>query len=239
MTAGTLLIDGVFPLDPGCCPNEVYALLFNQQKQAIKPTLGVYAFAAFVLVDIDDFAIILSEDAEWTKYYSEEITPANVNIAATPDGECYYLEFWKRDNTSGFSREDDTLLEVRPVYWTGNQLSRTKLSDADVSALALWQTQIHYSYDSETSEVRFIAWLEKNGQIVTDTQQVEVTWTKRDEDPIFSTVQNTPMVECPGVFTWVAPTISLDPDEVSPMKVIFTDADDNLHTGYSASITWD
>lgn len=241
MDAGTLRFEALFPeLEAGCCPNRVYVVMFDQDGNALKPNgLGTYTFQPYTKATHSSFAIVLAEHGERSKFYSSELSPVNHSVPVTPDGECYYLEFWKREGNTAYNRDEDEVLECRRVFWTGNYLSTTRLSDGDVEAVAAYKAELGVTYDSETSTVYFVAFLERNGELVTDPQQMEINWKARDNSTIANVVQRTTMNNLPGVYAFSLSLMDLDPDQATPITVTITDADGVEHTSGSVSLTWD
>lgn len=225
-----------------CCPDKVYAIIFNDEGDALKWAAGPaqWQLATYVLADHADFAIALAESSDRSKFYTLLLEAADYTLADTPDGTHYWMEYWLREAVdTNYDRTEDTLLESRRFYLVNNELSYTQLNLFQRQALQGATAQCTIAYDSEEQKVRFMAWLERGGAAVTDAVTATVYWTKRDGTVILNTSYSTHVTGQPGVFCWEHTGIDLEPDEVSVIKVTIEDADGNLPFTYTSMVTWD
>lgn len=219
MTAGNLWLDVYLPhLLPSCCVNKVYTLVFNQLHQVLRDNgAGVLTLQSFVAAQQNTAAILLNEHPERSKYYYLEVDHNNLILPATPLGEKYYIEFWRRELTGAFNRTEDILEEVRPLYWSGQFTEESIISQAGRDALVEWTAHLALTYDSETLAVYFMGHLERNGQLVTDPTSLELLWLDATGASIAHTVQTTQLTNAPGVFAWSQPNIDLPADRTGAL----------------------
>lgn len=236
-----LLIDAYLPdLAAGCCPNKIYALLFNKQHFALKDTGGGnYSLVAYTKAAHNTFSIILLEHAERAKYYTKEIADVNLVLPQTPEGEEYFLEVWYRSIVGPFDRDVDTLRETRRVIWSGSQWVESRLDALQASQISGYFSHVSCTYDSDNQTVYFLAWLESRGAVIPNTVRCELTWRDRLGAVISQVVQTTYMPNTPGVFRWDVPGIDVAPDQATSVMVSIRDAEGVDHNTHSSIASWD
>lgn len=242
MAAKDLYIEACFPqLLPGCCPNKVYALLFNNRGQALKLSSGVYSFANYnASTGHTSSAILLAEGSQRTKCYSRTVAPAFHTLAITPDGEHYTLEFWRRTaGDTSYSRSEDTLLETVKCWWDGNALVYTGTNKENRRLSQVNEVHWNCSYDSELGIVKMMAWLHSAGQLRTDVSQCQMVWLDRAGNQILNIISNETVSFFPGFFLKQWQLADLDPDNCTPLSVTITDNDGNTYTSGTCCVTWD
>jgi len=241
MAAGNLWLDLYLNLAPSCCVDRVYALIFNQQHQALKDNgSGVLTFQAYTLGTHAEFAIIMNEHADRLKYYFANLAAGGFELPATPDGEEYMMEFWRRDAGGAFDRAEDILEDNRRFLWSGDQIeSAGQLSQQSQNELADWQAHVSLTYDSEILSVSLMAHLERNGRLIEDSTQMEALWLDQAGNTISHIVKSAHMVNAPGVYQWNTPNLDLAPDRTSLMLCSITDADGNVHKTAQYVNCWD
>jgi hypothetical protein len=240
MTPGDLVITQSFPLlTVGCCPNKIYAILFNEDMQALKLDAGVWSFAAYDQED-SGFAIPMAEDAERTMTYQSIINSGFHTLPVTPPGRHYFIEFWRRTlSDSLLSRSEDTLMQCERCYWDGDGLAYSRLSSSDVTSVAKNEALVNYAYDSSDNSINMLCFLNTNGRLRTDVNRCEVLWTKRDGSPIAHIVKTSTISGMDGFFAIDIPLTDLSPDLCTPIKVTIRDSSGESHTTGQASVTWD
>lgn len=227
-------------LTPGCCTNKVYALVFTHEGEALKDNgLGVLVPTTYLSANHNDFAILLTEDLQRTKYYAVSIPDGDFELNPTPDGESYWIEFWRQEDTGDFSRSDDVLDEVKEFHWSGTQIAKSVLSSEGEKRLATWEAIVSYAYDSELNIGHFMGHLEYNGELQTNATPLILTWVDAAGDVISSVNTTDIIVGQAGIFSWTVPGLSLPADRISAMICQIQDVDGNLHTTVSYSNTWD
>ncbi len=107
----------------------------------------------------------------------------------------------------------------------------------DEPASARYEAFASFGYDSETSRFKVIAWLEKDGELQTDVQELDVLVLNELGNSVANFTNNTP--ESDGYFKSYVDAVTLNPDEVHFGRVKIMDADDNWHTSGSSPVTWD
>lgn len=222
----------------GCCVDEFYAVVFAFNQQALKNNgSGTYTLNAFDGGNQDDFAIELAEHAERTRYYYVDLS--TFTLPANSLGEYYTVEYWQADVAGTYDRTTDTFLDSRNFLWDG-----TKFVDSQIALSQLpsaYSTELAVSYDSNTNEMRLIAFLELNGELQSTVTACEFTLVARDGTVIANTSLTSSdfITGMNGVFAWTQASITLSPDEVYAAKVEITDAASAVHTGAAVQVTWD
>lgn len=241
MAAGNLLLDLYLNLAPSCCVDKVYALVFNQQHQALRDDgSGVLTFQNFTSAAQAEFSIVMNEHAERLKYYFNNLASGQFDIPPTPDGEQYMMEFWRREVGGPFNRTEDILEDTRRFTWSGDQIeSAGSLSEQSQNKLADWQAHVSLTYDSENLAVRLMAHLERNGKLIEDSTQMEALWLDQTGATISHIIKSDHMTNAPGVYQWDTPNLDLAPDRTSLMLCSITDADGNVHKTAQYVNCWD
>jgi len=236
-----LHIDAYLPeKTPGCCTAKVYALLFSQDHQALKDPGGGHILLPYTKAAHATFALVMTEHIERSKYYAFDLDDADFTLPANAFGVPYYLEIWERTLASlAYNRDQDTLRETRPFLWSGTRAVQAQLDPVQEDRLANYQAHVSMSYDSEFQNIRLIAFLDRNGELITDPQSCNAAWTDRAGMPVFNTTIVTFIPGFPGLFTWDQPGIDLDPDEVFALTVTILDANNVPHVTVTNPITWD
>lgn len=240
MAAGNLWLDLYLNLPPSCCVNKVYALVFNQSHQALKDNgSGIRTFQNYLQATHNDFAIILNEHAERTKYYFVNLGLGQFQIPATPEGQEYMLEFWRRELTGNFNRTEDILEQTRRFYWSGDQSETIQLARQTQDKLAEFEAHVSLAYDSENLAVRLMAHLERNGKLVENSTQMEALWLDQTGRTIAHTVKTDYLTNANGVFQWDTPNLDLEPDRTTLMLCSIIDADGAVHKTAQYVNCWD
>jgi hypothetical protein len=238
--AGNLWIDAYIDEPPGCCVNKVYALVFDRSNNALKdPGSGIRVLTPFVSAQQNSFAIILNEHGERSKYYFLNLDELQFSLPATPKGEEYFFEIWRREGVGNFNRSEDILEETRRFIWSGSKLVDSVLSSEDEAVLAHHEAHVSITYDSSTLTVYVMGHLEKNGLLVTNPIDMEVLWLDAAGSTIAHTIQSVYLTNSPGVFRWDQPGVTLIPDRTTAMVVTIRDAAGNPYTTVSYSNAWD
>jgi hypothetical protein len=223
-----------------CCDNLVYAIVFNKDGQALKDNgFGVLTFQPYTFLTHPDFAIILDEDAERSKYYFKDIIDANLSLADNPKGECYQVEYWLRPVAGTFDRAADELRDTRRIVVSKKKLVDATLSAEGVKELANVQAHLSAVFDSENLILRFMSHLDQNGELVTTTTQCQIIVTDKTGADIINVTDGTYLSNHAGIFSIEIPNINLANDQVFVAKAIITDADGLDHHTVSYLNTWD
>ncbi len=233
-----------FPeLATGCCDDKLFASVFNQQGQALHNVDGFWSFEDYVAVNANNYAILMAENAERTKSFSALLAEADFNMADTPDGEVYEIEYWRLDIGDGpeFIRQNSTLLAVEPFVWYAGKkvLGVTSLGVAQRTMADQYMVQISVAYNSDSSTIQFLAWLEKNGVRQTESQNCNVLMFDREGTAILNSTQTQPIPGYPGMFQWPIVNIPLLADTSYTIIATIKDVDDALRMGVCAAVTWD
>jgi len=224
----------------GCCPVMFYALIFNQQHQALKNNgSGDYALAAYASADHADFAIVLNEHTERTRFYYLDFDPANFTLAANVLGQPYTMEIWKALVGGTYSRTDDTLREAREFFWDGDNFINAEFSQSQINAIANQTSHVAAVYDSNNNVLRCMAFLDRNGSLITNPLSCNFRLISRANDELANSTITAQLGQQPGIFHWEQPGITLDPDEVYAVVALIIDADGNEHESASVQLTWD
>lgn len=236
-----LRLDAYLPnLAAGCCPAKIYALVFSRTNQALKDNgSGVRVMTNFLKSQQNAFAITLNEHAQRTKYYYLDLDAAQFSLLDNTFGEEYYLEIWRRELSGSFDRDVDVLEQTRTFQWQGGRLAESVLDPSQETRLATYQAHITPSYDSENQVAYFMAFLDRNGALQTDSQQCEFLWLDSAGATITHLTNNTYVANAPGVFAFNVPNIDLQPDRVGIMLCSIQDVDGVVHKTASTSIHWD
>lgn len=240
MAAGNLWLDLYLNLPPSCCVNKVYAVVLNQNHQALKDNgSGVRTFQNYLQANHADFAIILNEHAERTKYYFANLGLGQFQMPATLEGQEYMLEFWRRELVGTFNRSEDILEQTRRFFWSGDQMETVQLAHQTQNKLAEYEAHVSLTYDSENIAVRLMAHLERNGKLQEDSTQLEALWMDQAGNTIAHIVKSDYLTNAPGVYQWDTPNIDLEPDRTTLMLCSITDADGVVHKTAQYVNCWD
>lgn len=239
--AGNLLLDVYLKdLVPSCCVNKVYALVFDNQHQALKdPGTTVRVLTPFASAQQNSFGIILNEHAERTKYYFLNLDQSQFILPASPRGEQYYIEFWRRELAGSFDRAVDILEEVRPLIWDGDKIVNAVLGAKGINEISKYEAHISATYDSENLVLYFMGHLERNGAIVTDPLSLNLVMRDNQGNTVVNTSQSVYLPNAPGVFEWDQPGIDLDHDRTYLMTCTIQEADGTPHATASFLNCWD
>lgn len=227
-------------LTEGCCSNKVYALVFNQDNEAMKEITSsplLWQIASYVKTSHADFCIVLGEHSQRTKYYYFEFEDEEFDLEETPAGQTYWIEIWERTATdTSYSRSEDTLHEAVPVTWDGTKFVESRIGSSQVDELSEWVAHIAASYEPSSQELRLAAWLEKNGALQSGAQKVNIELFKLDGTQVLDEEVTTQAVS--GFFMWDSPGLDLDPDTVYALKAkIRSSGGIDYETG-QAIVTW-
>lgn len=224
-----------------CCPDRIYAMVFNEDSsKALKDNgSGVLVLTPYLESTHATFALVLTEHAQRTKYYSRAIANANLILAATPYGEKYSVEYWRRPDVGTFQRDQDILAETRPLYWDGLEEAASRLSQGQERKLNTYEVHVVIGYNSTTQTIYGVAWLELNHLLVQDTTQATFLW--RDYNGTILSNITTPAIltDTPGVFRFSQPATDLAPDRLGVITATIRDAAAIDHVGVSGTNTWD
>jgi hypothetical protein len=239
----SLYLDAYLPNEvQGCCPSKVYALVMNEQNQALKLNAGVWSFANYTAAAHASHAIVLAEHVERFKYYSTTLLDAQFTLPETPAGQSYYIEIWKRDPATGnnnYNRNDDSLKETRRFWWIDSKLEYFKVPAKQLSDIKGYVSHLSMSYDSELQSVKFVAWLELGGSLVEDPVECRIQWYDRNGGTILDTTASAFMTGVNGIYVFEQAGIDLTPDNSTPAIVTIKDASGTPHKSVSSVVTWD
>ena len=226
-------------LTPSCCDNLVYAIVFDKNQRALKDNgFGVLSLQPYINSNHNGYAIILAEDAERDRYYFIDLLDAQFNLPDNPKGETYQVEFWRKPTAGTFSRSDE-LRETRRVCVVGKQIVDATLSAGGVNELANWQAHVSAVYDSELGILRFMAHLDNNGALITDSKLAAIQVFDSAGTQLISVSQSTYVTGLAGVFAVELANQNLDNDQCFAVKCAITDVNNVQHTTVSYLNTWD
>lgn len=241
----SLIFEALLPqLTTGCCVGRIYALLYSADStQALKPASGHYSLTSYVKDDHADYAIVLSENSQRTRFYRNEIADSNFTLADTAENLPYHIEIWRREIAdANFDRDEDVILDSWDIHWLAGARILNPITTAQRALLKTAQAKLSISYDAEDNVARFTAWLEVGGELVADAQRVVVEWRNASDGEILANV-NLPasraITGMPGVFTWEIEGVALDPDNMTAATVKIMDAFGFEHTSVTPIVTWD
>ena len=129
-----------------------------------------------------------------------------------------------------------------PIFGSdGDQTLTEALSEIrtqlDTLAKTRYEAFVAMGYNSDVQRVTFTAWLEKDGELITDPESCTFLWQDREGNVIATTTREDP--ETTGVFFWDQNMIDLEPDISTFVAVSIKDGDGVEHTSASAPVTWD
>lgn len=226
-------------LAAGCCPAKVYALVFDHQGNALKDNgSGTLVLAPYIKANHADFAQVLVEATERTSYYTKNVTL--VTFPVTPDGAKYTVEYRYRNAPgTAYNRDQDAVLELRDLYWSGTNIQPTRLDLWQEGRLQFTECHVTVGYDSTTKTVYAIAWMEKNFSPQLTTTRCEFQWINYLGVEICHVIVTSVVPGVPGVFRFSLPNTDLTPDQVGVVKATIRDADGVDHLGIYGTNTWD
>lgn len=237
-----LLLDAYLPSTyaPGCCTNQLYAILFDDSNQALKDNgSGILTLQSFTAANQNVHAIAMAEAVERTKYFFVKIDTANLNLPALAKGKYYFVEIWRHEGALPRVRATDELIEARRVQWDGSKLVDAVLSDGGEGAVAGYTSHFGTVYNSATLEMHFGAWLEKGGQLQVDPVSATLLWKDAAGATLANVTTSSPMAGMPGVYSFSVSNISLVPDAITFAKVSITDVNGGVHDSVTAIVSWD
>jgi len=236
-----LYLDRNFPdLQPDCCPDRIYALVFDAHGQALKDSGGgIYVMLPYLKSAHVQHAIVLSESAERSKYYSLALDNTLFTLPETPMGEKYTVEYWRRPTPGVLNRDQDILEETRDLYWSGLREVESRIDSTQEGRIGGMEVHCVLGYDSALQVVYGIAWLERNHILQTDTTNCTFQWKDYNGSVLTNTTVIATIPDTPGVFRFSQPATDLAPDRLGVLFVSITDAEAAVHTGVSGTNTWD
>lgn len=224
----------------GCCSNKVYALLFNQDHEAMKKITTsplLWQIATYLKTNHADFCMVLGEHSQRSKYYYMEIEDDEFDLDETPSGEVYWVEIWERTEAdTNYNRTEDTLHDKFSIIWDGSFFIDSRLGSSQIESLSKLEAQVAVTYEPSNQELRVAAWLEKNGVLQSGAQQVIVEVFQRDGTKVLDETITTQAVS--GFFMWDSPGLDLDPDDVYALKVTIRDSGGTDYQTGQAIVTW-
>jgi len=221
----------------GCCPNRVYAVIFNTAGQVLDKLGLVYGFTAFDSSLQENYKLPLTETRAW--FYSGNI-PA-IELTSVPENlpdEPYHIEYWHQAGVTAV-RLADTIQDSEKFWWNGGRRVDLPLSVSDRGYLSYMKSHVAVAFDSTTSSLKFVGWLEKSGKRVTNPLNCEIKWLKRDGSTIANFTLSSTMSGMPGVFQAEQAVVDLTPDEATPISVKITDADGVVTESTHGITSWD
>lgn len=224
----------------GCCVDRVYALVFDRLHRALKDNgSGVLIPTAYVKAQHSTFALILSEQSERSKYYFLNLDSTQFSLPANLRGETYQVEYWRRELTGAYNRDQDILEETRPLRWSGNNQVAAELSLEGVNEIVEHESHVSASYDSETLILYLMAHLERAGALVEDALEMNARLLTSAGVEVFNVTQNTYLANAPGIFNWEQSNLNLEHDRIYTVLVTITDAAGIQHKTVSYLNAWD
>lgn len=224
----------------GCCSNKVYAVIFRQDHYAMKEVTEsplLFQMDQYISESHADFCIVLGEHPQRSMYYYRDIGDSEFSLEATTEGQVYYIEFWER-TVSGYdySRDEDTLHFTDPFIWDGSKFVDAVISSIQVNGLSKWTAHLAATYEPSNQELRIVSWLDKNGVIQEDTEQVSVKLYNRSGEKILDETITTQ--KAPGFFMWDSPGLSLDSDDIFALRVAIKNSLGVEYETGQAIVTW-
>lgn len=206
--------------------DRVCAVLLDEPGNALRNT-GICAgdyweMDVYEAASHNDFCIPISAHDEISKYGYVSIDDDDFELADTPIGQLYRIEFWYRDNDVAFDRSVDELIEVRSVYWRNNQFTYTDLTLQSARQILLYTVNLSAVYSQTDETLKLMCWLSVNG--ITDKLTTNVQFTLRDfdETEIFAITLSSHAALLPGIFKYEY-EVELDPDQIYILNAVITD----------------
>lgn len=221
----------------GCCPAGIYGVLITESFTSLKDNgSGTRTLQTYLKADHADFALVLSEHAQLSKFHYMDLT--DFELPATPEGQYYTLEFWKSAVNGVYDRDDDLLFELRRFIWDGQNYAESRLSSLE--SISEYEVRVATSYDSNTNTLHCMASLFKDGEHVSDPISCNIKIVTGTNQVIAeSNLTYQQLSQAPGVFSWDEPGQNLMPDRVYVIYVTIVDGDGGPHTSVAYQITWD
>lgn len=222
--------------------NRVCALLFDDHGNALR-NIGIcsgdfWEMDTYEASSHADFCIPLSEHSEITKYGFALLDDDEFELADTPSGETYRIEFWCRDNDVAFVRSADELIEVRSVYWRNGQICYTDLTLQSARQILLYTVNLSAVYSQTTGELKIMCWLSVNGVTDKDTTNVQLTLRDYEENEVFAMSLSSHATLLPGIFKYTY-EVDLDPDQIYILNAVITDVNGIDRDAYTDIISLD
>lgn len=236
-----LRLGGYMPAlpSPGCCPNKVYALVFNHAKQALQKVGSLYVFLDYVAASIDSYDIPLVEQPQRLGFFSWDIPQAELTaVPETPPDEPFWVEYWLKSGTNP-SQAVDTFQKAERIWWLDGKVSYSAISASELSLLSYDKAHVAVAYDTALGLLRFVGWAERMGQRITNPVSCEVKWLKRDGSTIAHFTLVNSMAGMPGVFQAEQAVADMDPDEATPIEIKITDAAGKVIDSNAGVASWD
>lgn len=224
-----------------CCPDLLYAIVFDDEGNALKSDgSGNWILSPYVATDHESFAIPLGEDPERSKFYKTILDEETFELPETPIDSRYTIEYWYRDaGDTDYNREEDQLLQTREFWWLHEQLHFTPIMSKQIEEVRGYTAHVAISYDAELKIASITAWLDLGNNIVQTTVRAEIDWRYQDGTLISNTQQTTYIPGLDGVFAWQHSGIDLTPDIATACLVTIEDAEGQNHQTVSSIVTWD
>lgn len=229
----------------GCCPANVFAVVFNESFYALKKvsespdlwTLNGYAKASH-----EDFCIPLSEHAEKTQYYYINLDTDQFVLSTSGYGEYYIVEYWYKSDGQAFDRSLNTYLGSEKFKW--DSLNKVKidamLGVIQENIIAQMEVKLSATYNPQGKYLRIIAWLEKSGGIITDTKRFQFElFNFGDGEVIVSGQRTFHLTNVPGVFKMEISDVEISPDFPFPIIGSITDVNDVDYTSCISVASYD
>lgn len=228
---------------------RVYAVLHDTNGRALDfsdPTPSLKVFDG----DHNRFGEELIEDSVRKGYFSSKLTTGTFILPDSVYGEDYDIEFWATAYSGTFNRLTDTLLDYEKLPFAsggkGHAIELQILSNSskipEVPSGAKYESLVSFSYDSSNGRLSYSCWLEKDGQLQTDTQSCTLTLVDSSGNAVLSEQPVSPasgVDAISGYFVGDVLSIELLPDEAYSGTCTIVDANDASHTSGVAPVTWD
>lgn len=206
--------------------DRVCAVLLDESGNALR-NIGICAgdyweMDVYEAASHNDFCIPISAHDEISKYGYTLIDDDDFELADTPDGQQYRIEFWYRDNDIEFNRLADELIEVMYLYYRNGQFTSTDLTLQSARQILLYTVNLSAVYSQTDETLKLMCWLSVNG--ITDKLTTNVQFTLRDfdETEIFAMALSSHATLLPGIFKYEY-EVELDPDQIYILNAVITD----------------
>lgn len=218
----------------------VYAILMTEDNQALNPSSGL--LQSFVKANQNVHGMALPQHSERTRYFTKTLPASGMTLPANPSPDRYTIEYWTHVGTGNYNRDSDTLFDVESIYWNGTKVVSSPevigiTSGGGGGGSTQWNCYLSMGYDSVTQTVSYTAWLEKDGEVVTNPISCQIIWLDRLGSPIANITNSSPTIY--GYFMFTQAAVVLLPDISTFAIVKITDADVVVHTSGIAPVTWD
>lgn len=217
----------------------VYAILMSEATKALNPSNGL--LETFLKANQAAHALVLSQDAQRTKYFTRTMPASGMTLPANAADERYTIEYWTHVGGGSYNRDNDLLKMTETVYWNGTKVVRPPevigVSSGGSGGSTQWSCNCSMAYDSVTQTVSYVVWLEKDGELVTNPLSCQVLWLDRLGATIANISNSTPSIQ--GHFLFTQAAVDLTPDISTFVVVKVTDVDVVTHTSGVSPVTWD